>query len=312
MASITKRPNGSRFITFLDSSGQRKHITLGKVAQRYAAALKIKVEDLVSASIHSHVPTDETSRWLALLDDRMYAKLADAGLVQPRVTASISETLDRYIDEREGELKPESVRKLKQTRAKLLEYFDPATQLRKITDQEAIAWRKSLKDQGLSEAAIKTHSGNAKTMVAAAVKRKVISENPFGDLKSGATPSKYSRYVTPDEIQSVIKACPNPEWKLLFGLARYAGLRVPSETHLLTWRDVDFERCRLRVQSPKTERSPQDLGEGRGRALGTSLADPPVVMRERVGHDPSAIRRQQMDRAQHHGQRTPLRERCPR
>ena len=254
MASITTRPNGSRFITFLDGSGKPKHITLGKVDKRYAEAFKVKVEDLVSACIHGHAPTDETCRWLARRDERLYTKLSNAGLVPKRETATLSEVLDRYIDDREGVLKPESIRKLRQTKAKLLEHFDPATQLRKITDQEAMAWRRSLKDQGLSEAAIKTHSGNAKTMVADAVKRKALPENPFAGLKSGATPSRYTRYVTPEEIQSVIKACPNTEWRLLFGLARYAGLRVPSETHLLTRGDVDFERCRLRVQSPKTER----------------------------------------------------------
>lgn len=254
MASITTRPNGSRFITFLDGSGQAKHITLGKIDRRYAEALKVKVEDLVSASIHGHAPTDETCRWLAGRDERLYTKLSDAGLVPRRETATLSEVLDRYIEDREGELKPESIRKLNQTRTKLLEYFDPSTPVRKITEQDAALWRRSLKDQGLSEAVVKTHSGNAKTMVADAVKRKAIPENPFAGLKSGSTPSKYSRYITPEEIQSVIKACPNPEWRLLFGLARYAGLRVPSETHLLTWSDVDFERCRLRVRSPKTER----------------------------------------------------------
>lgn len=41
---------------------------------------------------------------------------------------------------------------------------------------------------------------------------------------------------------------------MLFGLARYAGLRIPSESHRLTWADVDFERARLTVHSPKTER----------------------------------------------------------
>lgn len=41
---------------------------------------------------------------------------------------------------------------------------------------------------------------------------------------------------------------------MLFGLARYAGLRIPSESHLLTWDDVDFDRGRLTVRSPKTER----------------------------------------------------------
>src|SRR5207248_687626 len=64
---------------------------------------------------------------------------------------------------------------------------------------------------------------------------------------------KNDRYVTPDEAQAIIDACPDLRWKVLFGLARYAGLRTPSETHLLAWGDVDWHRARLKVQSPKTE-----------------------------------------------------------
>ncbi len=43
------------------------------------------------------------------------------------------------------------------------------------------------------------------------------------------------------------------QWRLLFALARFAGLRVPSESHLLTWADVDWEQGRMTVRSPKTE-----------------------------------------------------------
>ena len=117
----------------------------------------------------------------------------------------------------------------------------------------AIEWCQFLKALNLSEAAIKTHSGNAKTMVNKAVPRKLIEENPFASLGSGPTPSRYSRYVTPEDSDRMIDAWPDTEWKLLFGLARYAGLRIPSESQLLTWSDVDFERARLKVRSPKTE-----------------------------------------------------------
>ena len=41
-----------------------------------------------------------------------------------------------------------------------------------------------------------------------------------------------------------------PAWKLLFALARYAGLRIPSESPLATLEDVDFQGGRLRVPSP--------------------------------------------------------------
>ncbi len=125
--------------------------------------------------------------------------------------------------------------------------------IRSITPADAADWRRFLKELGLSEATIKSHSGNAKTIMAQAVRRKVLDESPFTELKSGPTPSRYTRYITPDEIERVIDACPNAEWRLLFGLARYAGLRIPSESHILTWADVDFDRGRLTVRSPKTE-----------------------------------------------------------
>lgn len=254
MASVTTRQNGSRFITFQSAAGPPRHITLGKVPKRYAEALKVKVEDLASASLHAHAPSDDTTRWLASIDDRLYAKLAAVELAPTRQSATIGAWLEQYLEEREGDLKPESLRKLEQTKVKLLAHLDPDTPLRKITHEDAAAWRRFLKDLGLSEAAIKTHSGNAKTMLAAAVRRKLIPENPFAMLKSGPTASRYTRYVTPDEIERVIHACPDAEWRLLFGLARYAGLRIPSESHPLTWADVDFERGRLTVRSPKTER----------------------------------------------------------
>ena len=60
--------------------------------------------------------------------------------------------------------------------------------------------------------------------------------------------------MTPDEIERVLDSCPSLQWRLLFALARFAGLRTPSETHGLTWADIDWERGRMRVRSPKTER----------------------------------------------------------
>ena len=39
-------------------------------------------------------------------------------------------------------------------------------------------------------------------------------------------------------------------------LSRYGGLRCPSENLALRWSDVDWERGRLRVPSPKTEHHP--------------------------------------------------------
>jgi len=266
MASITTRRNGSRFVTFHSAEGVPRYITLGKVSKRYAEAVKVRVEDLAGAKLYGHVPADDTLRWLRDLDDHLYGKLAAVGLVAPRQALTLGAWVTQYLAERKGELKAESHRKLGQTLAKLVGrrktadrdavrgYFDPDIPLRQLTPQDAAAWRQWLRSHGLSEAAIKTHSGNVKTIMREAVRRKLIENDPFQHLKSGPTPSRYTRYVTPDEIARIIDACPNAEWKLLFGLARHAGLRVPSESHLLTWGNVDWVRGRLTVPSPKTER----------------------------------------------------------
>ena len=253
VASITTRGNGSRFIGFVDAGGRRRFISLGKVPARYARSVKVKVEDLVSSSITCHPPADETARWLAGLDEKMLTKLARVGLARARRRVTLGEWLEQYLDEREDELKPESLRKLAQTRDKLLAGLDPALPLRKITLDQASRWRQFLKGLRLSKAAIKTHCGNAKQIMTEALRRKLPAENPFAHLKSGPTPSRYERYITPDEIEAFLEACPDAEWGLLFGLARYAGLRVPSESHGLTWADVDWQRGRLTVRSPKTE-----------------------------------------------------------
>src|SRR6266849_6310224 len=44
------------------------------------------------------------------------------------------------------------------------------------------------------------------------------------------------------------------EWRLIFALARFGGLRCPSEFVPLKWEHVDWARNRFWVTSPKTER----------------------------------------------------------
>jgi len=62
--------------------------------------------------------------------------------------------------------------------------------------------------------------------------------------------------VTRQEAQRVLDACPDAQWRLLFALSRYGGLRCPSEHLALRWGDVDWERNRMTIHSPKTEHHP--------------------------------------------------------
>ena len=59
-------------------------------------------------------------------------------------------------------------------------------------------------------------------------------------------------FVANQEAQKVLENCPDAQWRLIFALARYGGLRTPSETFALKWGHVDWERGRIHVPSPKT------------------------------------------------------------
>ncbi|MCL2709517.1 MAG: site-specific integrase [Planctomycetaceae bacterium] len=60
-------------------------------------------------------------------------------------------------------------------------------------------------------------------------------------------------FVTDGETQSLLDACNSPQQRLIIALARYGGLRCPSELVGLKWSEVNWERNRFTVHSPKTE-----------------------------------------------------------
>jgi hypothetical protein len=60
-------------------------------------------------------------------------------------------------------------------------------------------------------------------------------------------------FVSLNEADRVLDACPDAEWRLLFALSRFGGLRCPSEHLSLRWGDIDWANNRIRVPSPKTE-----------------------------------------------------------
>ncbi|MBN1126871.1 MAG: site-specific integrase [Sedimentisphaerales bacterium] len=60
-------------------------------------------------------------------------------------------------------------------------------------------------------------------------------------------------FVTREETGKLLKACNGTEWRLVITLARYGGLRTPSEVLALTWDCVNWELDRIRIISPKTE-----------------------------------------------------------
>src|SRR6185312_9280451 len=84
---------------------------------------------------------------------------------------------------------------------------------------------------------------NAKQFFADALDRELISKNPFPKLKGRVRSNRARDYfVSRDDAQKVLEACPDAQWRLLFALSRFGGLRCPSEHLGLRWGDIDWVR----------------------------------------------------------------------
>ena len=254
MASIISDPNGRKRIQFVAGDGTRKTLRLGKATMRQAEAVKVKVEQLaLAASGVTGVVDPDTAQWLAGLDDVMYDRLAAVGLVAERPCAKLGAFLDSYIADR-CDVKPATALVYGHTRRNLIDYFGADKPLAEITPGDADRWRLYLISLKLSDNTIRRRCGIAKQFFRAAVRRKLLAVNPFADLKAAIQANaKRFYFVSKEEAAKVLDACPDAQWRLLFALSRYGGLRCPSEHLALRWEDVDWANNRITVRSPKTE-----------------------------------------------------------
>ncbi len=255
MASILGR-NGRRSVQFYGPDGARKTLSLGKVSQRQAETVRLKVESLLASAITGCAPDRETAAWLTTLDDVMTDKLASAGLIARRSSATLGGFLAEYLTSR-IDVKPATREVWSQVERNLKEHFSEGRALRTITPGDAEGFRLYLVAQGLAPTTVSKRLQFARQFFRAAMKHKLITENPFAEVRSkAATDSGRQRFISRDDTAKLLEACPSLDWRLIVALARYGGLRCPSEVLSLRWQDVDAARGRLTVTSPKTEHHP--------------------------------------------------------
>jgi integrase len=222
------------------------------VSQKTADEVRVKVERLAAAVNHGTALDDETARWLADRDDDLYNRLVAVGLASARDRTTLKAFAESYIDGR-VDVKPLTKVKYRSALRTLIAFFGPDMRLRDITPGDADDWRRSFATKGIAENTIRKYTAVAKLFFGAAAKKHLVRDNPFSHLKATIQPNRDRFYfVTREETQKIIDACPDSEWRLIVALARYGGLRCPSEHLGLKWRDIDWEHGRMKVTSPKT------------------------------------------------------------
>jgi len=246
-------------IQFSIPDGKRRTVRLGKMSRRRAERIKDFVEDLVEANRSGQRPMPATVEWVLGLPPVMREKLERAGLVTSGRGAgcpTLGEWLDSYFSGR-ADVKPSTRTVWGHTRRNLLDFFGRDKPIDGITPGDADQWRLSLVGLNLAENTVRRRCGIAKQFFNFARRKRLIVENPFADLKALVQSNRRRDYfVTRQEAQKVLDACPDAEWRLIFALSRFGGLRCPSEHLALKWSDVDWANGRFTVHSSKTEHHP--------------------------------------------------------
>jgi integrase len=266
MASVCDDPNGRRRILFVDPDGNRKAIRLGKCDRKTADSVCRHVEALLASKITGQPLERSTAAWLSNIGDTLKAKLANVGLVEmeSRQKPQVGSFATLYISKK-TDIKPASLLAVEQTVRNLREFFGDERLLSSITAGDCEDFKRWLMSDARTRGAVRENSpGLSNSTVAKrmqrcaaifqdAVKRKLITENPFKGIKQPkATNKDRQAYIPADTIERLIEYCPSAEWRLLLAISRYLGVRVPSEPFSMSWDCVDWERSRLRVPSPKT------------------------------------------------------------
>ncbi len=252
MASVGKDSKGYR-VRFVMPDGTNKTIRLSGIKKSTVVEIAGHIKELIAAKATASAIDRRTANWLGDIGQNIHDKLSNAGLVEPRASSNLGDFLTGYI-KRRSDVKSGTTTNYNQVRLNLVAYFGYEKPLRSITANDAAAFREWLQtDEGQAENTLRRRCGRARQFFTAAIKSKLIDENPFDGMAVTVSGNKEKeRFITEAESQEILSDCPNAEWRLIFALCRYGGLRCPSEVLALTWEDIIWDSSRIVVTSPKT------------------------------------------------------------
>ena len=251
MASIEYRVRSTRVIAYVNK--EKQTFPLGRVTKKTAERFANNIDTLLHERRCNLPISREVSNWLSDLDDTLYGLLAERGLVEPRVKAGTLGTfIDGYIAGR-SDVTERRLAKLRNAKGRMIEFFGDV-KLDAVTPGAADDYGRWLLKQ-LAPATAQKECQIAAQFFRHAYRKGLIEKNPFEGVAVGKASNDERRvFVSREVITKVLEACPDWQWRLVVALARYGGLRCPSEIALLKWSDIHWDADRFTVTSPKTKR----------------------------------------------------------
>jgi integrase len=246
MVSVTKHKRGGYYMEVRPLPGVRKLVYLGKVTKALAEKFKSNIERL-QQSQSLNIEDHEMTLWASGLDPALRTKLISVGIRLPEAAKTwlVSDWIQHITDNYPGK---DRTRKNLETARKHWHSYLGSKKLTEVTQGDARQCVERILSTSKRSHGVKLCE-RGRMFFERAVEHKLIECNPFSGLKFGDKRHDKSRqsYIPKSTIETIIKQATNVEARALIALARFCGLRVPSEPLAITWADVDWENCRIRV-----------------------------------------------------------------
>jgi len=232
--------------------------------QRALETVRFHISNLIAAKQTSTPIPGETCSWLERIGKALYRKLESLRLIAPRIEDEPAlDYLRRFFASHGQSRKQSSVLVWQRALSHAERFFPTGISMREVSldtakDFVAALRREPGKKPGDTMAAAtigKTCSILAQAFDHA-VEQGIIKTNPF---RSRSIPRSAGRnaarevYVDRERVLQVMSHVPDQEIRLVIALARFGGLRIPSEMRELRWTDIDWSKREMTVTSPKTE-----------------------------------------------------------
>lgn len=220
---------------------------------KQARQIMLYVEGLITAKLSNTQMGQDVARWVGEVTGKLRSRLAELGLIQDVETVSLGAFVDRYIADHSGKASTKTV--WRRCQKHLQSFFKAGKLIHDIGKADAVKFRAFLIRKGLADNTVRRTCGIAKQFFEYACEVELITRNPFRQRSIVTTttgsPKGRRAYVSEADARKIFEACPDLQTKLLFALARWGGLRIPSEPLALRWDDVDFAAKRITVTVPK-------------------------------------------------------------
>lgn len=258
MASIYRDTYRNGYRVQIYVRGVRRKLWVGDISKGAAQAVAGHLDRLNIARDTGTIPPPETRRWVANITPRIRNRLADWGLIEaaaaaPRLPGTLGGWTRHYIDAR-TDWADRTRQRMENVRRHLIAEIGTDTALVAITPGAAEDFARWARRTHKPSHAGKTIA-DARQFFTAAIKHRLLAENPFAGINSSQSVDELrKRYVSAEVCQTLLDSA-DAYTAAMLALARFAGLRVPSELLTMEWSKVSWSESRFAVYSPKTKQT---------------------------------------------------------